>query len=68
MRWILFFAALVFVSLFVVTTFSHSTLAREEAAAYFPPDVIDQGLQFSFERGFFFGRWRHCAWDSSPCS
>ena len=54
MKWPLFFGALLFVSLFVVTTFSHSEAARAEAAAYFSPDVIDKGLEFSFERRLLF--------------
>jgi STE24 endopeptidase len=54
MKWFLFLGALLLVAVFVVTTFSHSSLAREEAAAYFSPDVIDAGLQFSFERRLLF--------------
>jgi STE24 endopeptidase len=54
MKWLLFLGALLLVTVFVVTTFSHSSLAREEAAAYFPPDVIDAGFQFSFERRLLF--------------
>jgi STE24 endopeptidase len=54
MRWLLFFGALLFVTLFVVTTFSHSPAARAEAEAYFPPKVIDDGLQYAFERRLLF--------------
>jgi len=45
---------LLFVTVFVVTTFSYSPAARAEAAAYFPADVIERGLQFSFERRLLF--------------
>src|SRR5262249_52300342 len=30
--------------------FSHSAAARTEAAAYFPEEVIERGLEYSFER------------------
>ena len=54
MKWILFFGALLLVTLFVVTTFSHSSAARAEAVAYFPENAIDNGLQYSFERRLLF--------------
>jgi STE24 endopeptidase len=54
MKWLLFFAALLFVTLFVVTTFSHSSAAQAEAAAYFPDDVIQRGLEYSFQRRLLF--------------
>ena len=54
MRWLLFFGSLLFVTLFLVTTFSHSDAARAEASLYFPNDVIERGLQYSFERRLFF--------------
>jgi STE24 endopeptidase len=54
MKWLIFFGALVLATLFVVTTFSHSSVARAEAAAYFPPDIIERGLQYSFQRRLLF--------------
>jgi STE24 endopeptidase len=54
MKWLLFFAAILFVTLFVVTTFSHSAAARAEAAVYFPENVIERGLEYSFQRRLLF--------------
>jgi STE24 endopeptidase len=54
MKWLLFFGSLLLVTLFVATTFSQSPSARAAAAAYFPDDVIDRGLQYSFERRLLF--------------
>jgi STE24 endopeptidase len=50
MKWLPFFGSLLLVTLFLVTTFSHSPAARAAAAAYFPEDVIEDGLRYSFER------------------
>lgn len=54
MRWLVFFVALILVTLFLVTTFSYSAAARADAAHYFPEDVIERGLQYSFERRLLF--------------
>ena len=37
-----------------MTTFSHSPATRAAAADYFPDDVIERGLQYSFERRLLF--------------
>ncbi|HWY86908.1 MAG TPA: M48 family metallopeptidase [Gemmataceae bacterium] len=50
MKWLPFFGSLLLVTLFLVTTFSHSPATRAAAAAHFPDDVIERGLQYSFER------------------
>src|ERR1700686_4115664 len=54
MKWLLFFGALLFVTLFVVTAFSHSSAARAEAALYFSDEVIERGLEYSFQRRLLF--------------
>lgn len=54
MKWLFFFGSLVLVTLFLVTTFSHSDAARAAAATYFPASAIDNGLQYSFERRLLF--------------
>jgi STE24 endopeptidase len=50
MKWPVFFGALLFVTLFAVTTFSRSDAARAEARAYFDDVVIERGLEYSFQR------------------
>jgi STE24 endopeptidase len=54
MKWLLFFGALLFVTLFLVTTFSYSSAARADAEAYFSERDIERGLQYSFERRLLF--------------
>jgi STE24 endopeptidase len=54
MKWLIFFGAIVFVSLFLVTTFSKSSAAEAEARTYFSADEIEWGLQYSFERRLLF--------------
>lgn len=50
MKWIWFFGSLLLATLFLVTTFSSSPAAREQAAVYFSSEAIERGLQFSFQR------------------
>src|SRR5690242_5395186 len=53
-RTLIFAGALLFLGVFVATTFVPSPAARSEAASYFSEKEIDAGLRFSFERRLFY--------------
>jgi STE24 endopeptidase len=50
MRILILAGVLIYVALFVVTTFVPSGSARREAEKYFTEEEIDRGLRFSFQR------------------
>ena len=58
---VLVLVVLVFIALFLVTTFVQSPEARAEARKYFSQKDIDRGLQFSLERRLIF--WAGTALD-----
>jgi len=54
MKSVVLVSLLLLVALFVLTTFLPAPAARAEAEHYFPPDVIERGLQHSFEGKLIF--------------